>query len=50
VLYDVDIEYQALAARLGVQLVRSASLNTSANLIEALADLATATAAARGWT
>jgi ferrochelatase len=50
VLYDVDIEYQALVARLGVQLVRSASLNTSAKLIEALADLATSTAAAQGWT
>jgi ferrochelatase len=50
VLYDVDIEYQALVARLGVQLVRTASLNTSAMLIEALADLATSTATTRGWT
>ena len=49
VLYDVDIEYQAMAAGLGAQLARSASLNTSPHLIEALADLATSTAAARGW-
>jgi ferrochelatase len=49
VLYDVDVELAALARRLGMRLERSESLNTSAALVDALADLATRTAAARGW-
>jgi len=39
VLYDIDIECQALAASAGLRLVRAASLNDSPLLTEALADL-----------
>jgi len=49
VLYDVDIEYQALARRLGIRLERTESLNSSPLLIEALADLVRATAQATEW-
>jgi ferrochelatase len=49
VLYDVDIEYQALARRLGIRLERTPSLNDSAQLIEALVDLVRTTARQRGW-
>ena len=49
VLYDVDIEYQALARACGLRLVRTESLNDDSMLIDALADLARGTAAARGW-
>lgn len=49
VLYDVDIEYQALARRLGVTLERTPSLNDSPQLIDALADLVHSTARERGW-
>jgi ferrochelatase len=40
VLYDVDIGFKALAAQLGMRLWRAESLNDSALLIAALADLA----------
>ena len=50
VLYDVDVMYRELAGRLGVQLERTTSLNDDPLLVGALADLARATAAARGWT
>lgn len=50
VLYDVDIVYQALARRLGVQLERTASLNDDPLLVGAVAEVARAAAAARGWT
>ncbi len=49
VLYDVDIEYRRLAEGLGMQLRRTPSLNDSPELIDALADLVTGTAGARGW-
>lgn len=50
VLYDVDVVYRALAARLGVRLERTDSLNDDPLLVAALADLARQTAAERGWT
>lgn len=40
VLYDIDIAFQGLARRLGLQLFRTESLNASPLLIAALADLA----------
>ena len=49
ILYDIDIEYQALAQRLGVQLERTASLNDDAGLVAAVANVVTQTAAARDW-
>ncbi|MCL6592954.1 MAG: ferrochelatase [Alicyclobacillus sp.] len=39
VLYDVDIECQSLAQSLGMELVRTASLNADPDLIAALADV-----------
>ncbi len=49
VLYDVDIVYQELARRLGVQLERTASLNDDPLLVAAIAEIAHDTAAGRGW-
>ena len=49
VLYDVDVEYQALAQRLGVRLERPRSLNDDPALIAALADLSRRAARERGW-
>src|SRR6266511_2373166 len=49
VLYDVDVMYRDLAARLGVRLERTASLNDDPLLAAALAGLARKTAAGRGW-
>ena len=49
VLYDVDIEYRRLAAASGIQLERTASLNASPLLIEALAALVKEAARAEGW-
>ena len=49
ILYDVDIEYQALAKRLGVQLERTSSLNDDPGLVGAVADAVKQTAAERGW-
>ncbi len=49
VLYDVDVEYQALARRLGVRLERPRSLNDDPGLIAALADLVRRAARERGW-
>ncbi|MHB1744011.1 MAG: ferrochelatase [Acidobacteriaceae bacterium] len=40
VLYDIDIAFQGLARKLGLQLFRPESLNGSPLLIDALADLA----------
>ena len=48
-LYDVDVEYQALARDLGVRLERPRSLNDDRMLIACLADLARTAAAQRGW-
>ena len=41
VLYDIDIAFQGLARKLGLQLFRPESLNASPLLIDALTDLAT---------
>jgi ferrochelatase len=49
VLYDVDVMYRALAARLGVRLERTDSLNDDPLLARALAGLARRAAAERGW-
>ncbi len=49
VLYDVDIVYQALARRLGVQLERTTSLNDDPLLVGAVAEVARDAALARGW-
>src|SRR3989441_355230 len=50
VLYDVDVTYRELAGRLGVRLQRTTSLNDDPLLVRAPAEIARATAAARGWT
>ena len=50
VLYDVDVEYQALARSHDMRLERTESLNASPLLIETLADLARAAARSHGWT
>lgn len=49
VLYDVDIDYRRRARALGVRLERTESLNAHPLLIEALAELVTTAAKARGW-
>jgi ferrochelatase len=49
VLYDVDIEYRRQAAKLGIHLERTESLNAAPLLIDALADLVMAAARRRGW-
>jgi len=50
ILYDIDIEYRALAQRLGAQLERTASLNDHPQLAAAVADVARTAARVRGWT
>ncbi len=40
-LYEIDILYRKMAARLGMNLVRTESLNTSPTFIRALADIVT---------
>ncbi|MGH7521529.1 MAG: ferrochelatase [Gemmatimonadales bacterium] len=49
ILYDIDVEYQSLAKRLGIQLERTASLNDDPGLVTAAADVVRAAAAGRGW-
>jgi len=49
ILYDIDVEYQALARRLGIQLERTASLNDDPGLVAAVADAVRSAAAGRGW-
>jgi len=49
VLYDVDVELRGRTRELGARLERTDSLNADPLLIEALADLVTATAGTRGW-
>jgi ferrochelatase len=49
ILYDVDVEYQSLARKLGVRLERTSSLNDDPLLIEALADIVQREAGERGW-
>ena len=50
ILYDIDVECQALAKRLGVQLERTASLNADPGLAAAVANVVRKAAAERGWT
>jgi len=49
ILYDIDVEYRALAESLGVHLERTASLNDDPGLVAAVADVARAAARGRGW-
>jgi ferrochelatase len=49
ILYDIDMEYQALAKRLGIQLERTKSLNDDPGLVDAVADVVRAAASDRGW-
>lgn len=49
VLYDIDVECQALARRLGIQLERTRSLNDDPGLVGAVATVVRAAAAQRGW-
>jgi protoporphyrin/coproporphyrin ferrochelatase len=49
ILYDIDVEFQALAKRLGVQLERTASLNDDPGLVAAVADVVRRAANERGW-
>jgi protoporphyrin/coproporphyrin ferrochelatase len=49
ILYDIDVEYQSLAKRLGIQLERTASLNDDPGLVGAVADAVRGAAAVRGW-
>jgi len=49
ILYDIDVEYQAVAKRLGVQLERTASLNDDPGLVAAVAASVRSAASERGW-
>lgn len=49
ILFDIDVEYQELAQRLGIQLERIASLNDDPGLVRAVADVVRATVGAKGW-
>ncbi|MFI5207929.1 MAG: ferrochelatase [Gemmatimonadales bacterium] len=49
VLYDVDVAYRDQARRLGIGFARSASLNASPLLIDALADVVSSAARGAGW-
>lgn len=49
ILYDIDVEYQGLAKRLGIQLERIKSLNDDPGLVNAVADVVRTAAAERGW-
>lgn len=49
VLYDIDVECQALAKRLGIQLERTPSLNDDPGLVAAVAAVVLAAARARSW-
>jgi ferrochelatase len=49
ILFDIDVEYQELARRLGVQLERTASLNDDPGLVAAVAAEVQASAAEHGW-
>src|SRR6266704_861984 len=46
ILYDIDVEFQSLARRLGIQLDRTASLNDDPGLVAAVADAVRSAAAA----
>jgi ferrochelatase len=49
ILYDIDVEYRALADKLGVHLERTASLNDDPGLVAAVADVVRSAARERGW-
>ncbi len=49
ILYDIDVEGQALAKRLGIQLERTRSLNDDPRLVAAVAAVVRDAAAQRGW-
>ncbi len=49
ILYDIDIVYQSLAKKLGVQLERIVMLNDSPKMIRGLAGLVRQTAQEAGW-
>jgi protoporphyrin/coproporphyrin ferrochelatase len=49
ILYDIDVECQGLAKRLGIQLERTASLNDDPGLVAAVADVVRTAAAERAW-
>lgn len=49
VLYDIDVECQALAKRLGLQLERTHSLNDDPGLVAAVSAVVHAAARSRGW-
>jgi len=49
ILYDIDVEYQGVAKRLGIQLERTASLNDDPGLVAAVAAVVRTTVAQRGW-
>ena len=49
ILYDIDVEYQNLARRLGIQLERTASLNDDPGLVAAVVDVVRDAAAQRKW-
>ena len=49
ILYDIDVESQALAKRLGVQLERTASLNDDPGLVAAVADVVRRAAREHAW-
>jgi ferrochelatase len=49
ILYDIDVECQALARRLGIQLERANSLNDDPRLVASVANVVRAAAAQRGW-
>ncbi|HSW64838.1 MAG TPA: ferrochelatase [Dissulfurispiraceae bacterium] len=48
-LYEIDIEYQELAHRLGITMKRTPSLNTAPQFIEALAEIVLTTAKENNW-
>jgi len=48
-LYEIDIQYRELAESLGMRLVRTASLNTRPEFIEALASLVRQACRDQGW-
>jgi len=49
ILYDIDVEYRALAERLGVRLERTASLNDDPGLVAAVAGVVRNAARDRAW-
>ncbi|HEX8948470.1 MAG TPA: ferrochelatase [Dissulfurispiraceae bacterium] len=48
-LYEIDILYKDMARKLGINLMRTESLNTSPGFIEALADIVVKGAEKAGW-